>query len=387
MAGESFSLPPSNHFKPSDLQVFGEKKEPPSFPREIIPRIWFKKDDTFMVPKGAIFWVIEGKAISSCISSFVLLSLWTRMFNDDVEESLYASKVAGLSYDIDPCPFGIQIRAEGFSDKLVFLLEKIQSFMDAFDSKSLSRFFVIKDSLEKKWKNSELGLPYRQTDSLMSFLLEENSFGNRQLLESLRSVTTVGSLESLYRKLFSEKRITGLFVGNFQEEAIVQKLNGSSFYSPEVSSGAPNIRRTRAAELPLGRTVFRRSVDDPNSSIRMHYQASAQNVEMHIRNTQAQPRLNLYLCVFCILAGDGRKRQRLCVCPAVCPDVFRGVFRPAENQGPAGIHCQDECPPQRKCLRSRFCNPIFEAPGVSVRKNKTICVRLHEVDGRNNVRR
>ncbi|KAI8223509.1 insulin-degrading enzyme [Colletotrichum sp. SAR 10_96] len=141
-------LPHKNNFIPTNLKVEKkEVKEPAVAPRVIrndsIVQMWFKKDDTFWVPKANLIISCRNPNIYSTAENAVKARLFTDLVRDALEAYSYDAELAGLLYSVT-------LNARG----LFLDLSNLQIKDERFD--------IIKERLNQGYNNWGLQQPFHQ---------------------------------------------------------------------------------------------------------------------------------------------------------------------------------------------------------------------------------
>ncbi|RSL78326.1 hypothetical protein CEP52_017643 [Fusarium oligoseptatum] len=167
-------LPHKNQFIPNQLEV--EKKEvtkPALNPRVLrndgIARTWWKKDDTFWVPRANVIVSLKTPLIDSCAESDVKARLFSDLVRDALEEYSYDAELAGLQYNISLDSHGLCLNVSGYNDKLPVLLEKVVTTMRDLDIKE-DRFEIVRERLTRGYNNWQLQSSYHQVGDYTTWL-------------------------------------------------------------------------------------------------------------------------------------------------------------------------------------------------------------------------
>ncbi|KAJ4185088.1 metalloprotease [Fusarium solani] len=123
-------LPDKNPFIPDHLEVKKmEATEAMLNPRVLrndgIARTWWKKDDTFRVPRANIIVSLKTPLVDSCAEDVVKAHIYTDLVRQALEKYSYYAEFAGLQYSIDADPRGLCLNVRGYNSKLLMFLEKI----------------------------------------------------------------------------------------------------------------------------------------------------------------------------------------------------------------------------------------------------------------------
>ncbi|OAP64900.1 hypothetical protein AYL99_00872 [Fonsecaea erecta] len=216
-------LPHKNEFIPTKLDV--EKvdvKEPAKAPKLLRNddkvRLWWKKDDTFWVPKANLHIKIRNTVTSANIANFVKTSLFIDLVKDALSSYSYDAEISGLSYGIGPNMVGFDITVHGYNDKMAVLLEKILTTMRAMEIRT-DRFEIIKERTARKYKNWAYQQPYYQIGDYTRWLLNERSWMNDAYARELPHIT-VDDIRTFVPELLQQAHIEVLAHGNlYKEEA------------------------------------------------------------------------------------------------------------------------------------------------------------------------
>ncbi|CAK7263695.1 hypothetical protein SEPCBS119000_000613 [Sporothrix epigloea] len=205
------SLPHKNLFVPTKLEV--EKKvvaEPAPSPRIIrndaVAQTWFKKDDTFWVPKGSLTVSLKNPIISSLAANYIMTDLFTELVQDALEEYSYDADLAGLLYRVSLEQRALVIEVSGYNDKLPVLLEQVLVTMRDLDIKD-DRFAIIHERVTRSMRNYAFQQPYQLLSNYVSWITSPCAYTVEELAQELPSITS----ESLRR--FSKELLGQLHMG------------------------------------------------------------------------------------------------------------------------------------------------------------------------------
>ncbi|CAP68693.1 uncharacterized protein PODANS_7_6640 [Podospora anserina S mat+] len=213
-------LPHKNQFIPTKLDVEKkEVKEPAIAPRIIrndsMVRTWYKKDDTFWVPKASIM-VSCRTPITSLASMRAAGRLFTDSIKDALEEYSYDAELAGVEYTVICEERGMYIEVSGYNDKLSVLLEQVLVTMRDLDIRE-DRFAIIKERTIRSYRNWELSAPWTQIGGYMSWLTTDHYNTILDIAEELPAVTA-DAVRSFKREFLAQMHMEVLVHGNFYKE-------------------------------------------------------------------------------------------------------------------------------------------------------------------------
>lgn len=218
---DCLKLPHKNQFIPTKLEV--EKKpvkEPTLAPRLIrnddIARTWFKKDDTFWVPKANLIVCGKNPIAYATAENCVKARLYTDLVRDALEEYSYDADLAGLQYSVGLDSRGILIEVSGYNDKLAVLLEQVLITMRDLTIQD-DRFDIIKERLSRGYRNWELQQPFHQMWDYTSFLLTMQDYLVEELMAELGGITA-NSLRVFKSQILAQLHFDIYVHGNLYKE-------------------------------------------------------------------------------------------------------------------------------------------------------------------------
>jgi insulysin len=221
-------LPHKNEFIPTKLEV--EKKdvkqpaiEPKLIRNDDLVRSWFKKDDTFWVPKANLFISCKNPLPNATAENALKAQVYSDMVRDALEEYAYDAELAGLDYNIAGYSTGLEITISGYNDKLPVLLEKILTTMRDLVIRP-DRFEIVKERLLRGMRNWEFQSPYNQISDFMRWLNSEKSYINDELLAELERLTAE-DVQTFYPYLLRQMHIETLVHGNVYKEDALRLTN------------------------------------------------------------------------------------------------------------------------------------------------------------------
>lgn len=261
-------LPHKNQFIPNQLEV--EKKEvdePALAPRVVrndaVARTWWKKDDTFWVPRANVIVSLKSPLIYASAENNVKARLFTDLVRDALEEYSYDAELAGLQYNVSLDSRGLFLDISGYNDKLPVLLEQVVTKIRDIDIKD-ERFEIVKERLTRGYNNWQLQSSYHQVGDYMNWLnSEERDFLVEELTAELSNVTA--EAVRLFQKQMLCQLHTEIYVhGNmYKEDALKVTDMVESILKARIlpRSQWPVLR---SLVLPQGSNhVFKRTLKDP----------------------------------------------------------------------------------------------------------------------------
>lgn len=217
-------LPHKNEFIPTRLDVDKKEIESPAKRPKLVKndgnvRLWFKKDDQFWVPK-ATYWVrFRNPICGSTARNATMSMVFSDLVDDALSEYAYDAEIAGLDYGFDASTGGISCSVSGFNDKMSVLLEKVLSTACNIDIKD-DRFSIVKERLERGFRNKGFTAPYQQIGDYSRWLTSEKGFIAEQYLAELIKLTAA-DIRAFHPLLLGQMHIEAVAHGNlYLEDAL-----------------------------------------------------------------------------------------------------------------------------------------------------------------------
>ncbi|KAM3418074.1 hypothetical protein BST61_g6279 [Cercospora zeina] len=214
-------LPAKNEFIPQRLDV--EKKDvistaisPALIRNDGNVRLWWKKDDTFWVPKANVFVYLRSPMGYTSAYTAVLSTFFKELVDDSLTEYAYDAELAGLAYGLLRTANAFEVSVSGYNDKMHVLLEKVLVTMRDLEVKD-DRFEIIKERMARSYQNFELNEPFRQIGRYTQLLSRERAFSQADLLAELPNVSA-DDVRSFIPTLMRQMHIEILAHGNLYKE-------------------------------------------------------------------------------------------------------------------------------------------------------------------------
>lgn len=260
-------LPHRNNFIPSKLEV--EKKEvgePALAPRVLRndsqARTWWKKDDTFWVPKAKVMVSLKSPIMHATSENTAKARLFTELVRDALEEYSYDAELAGLQYTVSLDSRGLFLDISGYNDKLPVLLEQVVVTMRDISIRD-DRFDIVKEQLTRGYDNYQLQSSYQQIGDYVSWLNAERDYTVEELAAELPHITA-DAVRLFHKQMLSQLYVEVYAHGNmYKNEAlkVTEMLVGTLKPRALPRSQWPIIR---SLVLPPGsNTVFNKTLKDP----------------------------------------------------------------------------------------------------------------------------
>ncbi|CAK7218316.1 hypothetical protein SEUCBS140593_003506 [Sporothrix eucalyptigena] len=214
-------LPHKNLFVPTKLEV--EKKdvkEPAPAPRIIrndsLARTWFKKDDTFWVPKGTLTVSLKNPIIFAVAENYIKTNLFSELVRDALEEYSYDADLAGLLYNVSLEQRALVVEVSGYNDKLPVLLEQVLITMRDLEIKD-DRFAIIKERASRALRNYAFQQPYHLLSNYVSWITSPFAYTVEELAQELPGITAE-SMRRFSKELLGQLHMEVHVHGNLYKE-------------------------------------------------------------------------------------------------------------------------------------------------------------------------
>lgn len=124
----SLKMPPPNDFIPSNFELRPQEcffDQPMLIDEDDHYRCYFKNDKVFKTPKACIYVAWQSNYLRLSPEMLVSLHLYVKYFCLVIGEHAYPAEMAGLAYSLHASANGLELRVDGFNDRLSKLLKLI----------------------------------------------------------------------------------------------------------------------------------------------------------------------------------------------------------------------------------------------------------------------
>lgn len=272
---EYLTLPPKNPF------ICYELDPEPLESNDVLPqviqdlpgfRLWHLQETEFRVPKGVVYVAIDSPQSVATPRKIVKTRLCVEMFLDSLASNTYQAEIAGMGYNLYAHQGGVTLSLSGFSQKLPQLLNMI---LQQFAERNFNpeRFNLIKQQLERSWRNAAEDRPISQLFNAMTGILQPNNPPYPVLLEALESIE-VDELPAFVESILAELHVETFVYGDWPKD----KANEMA----ETLKSALRVKNQRYEEslrplVMLGSNgTFQRNVycNQEDSAIAVYYQSA-----------------------------------------------------------------------------------------------------------------
>lgn len=210
-----------NPLVPENLQLVeraAAQNEPVALVDEPGIQLWFQQDQQFQRPRADIFFALMTHQALASAEHAVMLDLYTRMVNDELNELLYDASLAGLSANLYPHLRGISLQLSGYNDKQAELLARLLPVLRA-PQMDEARFERVRQQLRERLHNLREEPPYQLAlQQLFTDLMARWSTQDR--LDVLEQID-LAQLQHFLGELYTELELRLLAHGNLtQDEAL-----------------------------------------------------------------------------------------------------------------------------------------------------------------------
>eukprot|EP00249_Psilotum_nudum_P016776 c25983_g1_i2 orf=79-3465(+) len=270
-------MPVKNEYIPRDFSIREGKGAYSDVPTVLMEdssmKIWYKLDRKFRMPRANVYYLITCTGAYDTVDASVAAELYVRLIKDALTETLYLANIARLESSLSVAMDRIEIKLNGFNDKLAVLASKIAALFGHFVP-SMERFLVIKEEMEREYKNTNLKPLKHATYLRLQILRKQFWHVDDKLL--VLSHLSLEDLKSFIPRLLSQVCIESLCHGNLlEEEAIaITKIFRDSLLasSQQILLGF----RESILKLPAGISVLHnadaKNPSEENSVVELYFQ-------------------------------------------------------------------------------------------------------------------
>ncbi|KFM22670.1 Insulin-degrading enzyme [Auxenochlorella protothecoides] len=294
-ATEDMSLPPPNHFVPTDFSLCCEEAKLPAeegpFPAppallvdEPGLRLWSKTDSTFRLPRTTAHFRLSSPALYDTPASAARAHLLLKLLEDRLCETSYLAEVAGLNCNTwFEGRAGIDIKVEGFSHRLPALVDAVFGTLRELDVTE-EVFARVLEGLQLKYRNMNMK-PHKHATYLRLLSLKESMWQASDILKELDAMTLAdvrAFLSSLLGDASHTCHLEALVHGNVPPRATLDLARSVRSVLGPCATPASARPLERAVELPAGGPLLHRAGvrngEEENSVAEVYRQAGRDGV-------------------------------------------------------------------------------------------------------------
>jgi insulysin len=221
MISHSLDYPPQNKFIPNNFDILEKTNLLPKYPFKVSnsemeryniskhSTIWYKQDDTFLLPKAFLcLQIYLDKSILSFREYETVCSIWNSILDNELKEITYMASEANISFKLNFNLEGIYLQVSGFNSSIKSVIyEVLSKFKELITTRIENLNEKLNTQIEdykKSYRNFYYSAAYSQALAYLEILLRNPSASPNSKLEFLENVN-----------IQSESNIFGYFIKNF----------------------------------------------------------------------------------------------------------------------------------------------------------------------------
>lgn len=280
-------LPEQNPFVTTDFTLQWIKAGKPHIPRRPktlirndVCELWFRQDDTFLLPDGFINLYFITPLMRKSPRDYVSGVLFTYLVEFYIAEQLYPALMAGLTYGLDAADKGLVLRVSGYNQKLPLLIDIIMNVMKNLEV-DVAQVLSFKELKKRQLFNAVISGQSLNLDLRLT-VLEQMRFSLLQKYEVIDEITVEDIIrfkDNFYKQMY----LQALIQGNFTEQQAIEVTQKvlDAYQSQKIDN--LDAQHNRLCQLPLGEHYLRvknLNEDDPNTHIVNYYQIGPASLKM-----------------------------------------------------------------------------------------------------------
>jgi secreted Zn-dependent insulinase-like peptidase len=260
---DALALPAPNPFIAEDVALVPIARDNPEYPTMVVARdrqtVWFRQDDQFRVPKGAMYVNFRSPLVGQGPDQSAAAVLYTSLLKDSVNEFTYPALLAGMSFSFYKHAQGISLRISGYNDKQDALLQHLLEVMRDPDFEQ-DRFENIRRDMIRGLENAVAKRPTSQViDDLRESLLY-GEWGEAAMIEVLEQIT-LADVTQYADDFWNSATAESLLFGNYKP---AEAAGLADALAPMLASAeAPELSDLKVLKLAPGENL-QYAVDVPH---------------------------------------------------------------------------------------------------------------------------
>ncbi|KAL7290058.1 hypothetical protein TKK_0015787 [Trichogramma kaykai] len=250
---KALAMPEKNEFIPSNFAIkpMGQLEKFPVIIEDTpFIRLWYKKDDEFLLPKAVMtFDFVSPLAYMDPLNSNMTY-MFVQLFRDSLNEYAYNADLAGIKWELSNSKYGMNLVMSGYDHKLDVLLEKVMERLMNFDYEE-ERFEILKENYIRNLKNFEAEQPYQHVAYYLAVLLSEQVWVKNELLNAT-PLLTYERVRQFAPLLMSKMHIESLIHGNFTRD---EALRMGKIVENKIISNLPDLTPLLPRQMVLYREI------------------------------------------------------------------------------------------------------------------------------------
>jgi insulysin len=276
----ALQLPAANAFIAQNVEMVAVPADNPAVPALVTEeprlRIWFRQDEEFQVPKGAMYISFRNADVSDSPAHAAAAQLYASLLQDTVNEFTYPAMLAGLNFGIQIHSRGISFRVNGYNDKQLVLLSQIVAAVVNAEIGN-GRFDNIRLDLIRSLENVRTTRAFSQVAGDARELLLTGRWDEKQLIDELRAMSPA-QVASFATAFWAGSDVDVLLSGNY-DTAEATRLR-TALQPLLATQGAANPVELRVVKLASGDDfVYSADVEHEDSVLFWYLQAPADDLQ------------------------------------------------------------------------------------------------------------
>ena len=279
--------PPRNEFIPTNFDLIPKSENDTEYPVEIfkddIHSIWYKKDNSYLIPKVNCKAFIKRRKDVLGLSykeQIMLSDLWKKIIDKEMSELVSMANLGSTSFNISPVGRSLNISINGFNSVVKTVMTKIlRKFVSIVYSDKDEQLKLFCETEKQQMGNRLKSVPYKVVEDFLTQLIKDPSMTYEEAISILnKNSFTGGLLEKYAKESMKQLKIEWLIMGNLtKEEAIELGL----ILSKELKAKPEKLLKEKTSEVNAVKIkeksnfVFRYknvSPNETNSAILSFYQ-------------------------------------------------------------------------------------------------------------------
>ncbi len=281
---KKLKLPAPNPFIPDNVElkkIEVTEKYPVLLKDTPAIRIWYKQNDSFMVPKANIQIQMASKLAYETVENAAMTKLFVLLLKDQLNEFSYPASIAGLNYSLSNSVNGLVINVNGYSENINLLLQEIVKGMKQFNPDP-GKFKIFKNQIKERRQNQKFSQAFQRITYESFHLLSKPLWHTDDYLRVIDQVS-ISKLKAFIPRLLAQLKIEMLTHGNLTTQDAKAKgdLLEEHFTNPEIASVEEVEEKTLIVPV-LPDYIYQLKVEDVNSAIELHYQVGPRSVKQSV---------------------------------------------------------------------------------------------------------
>lgn len=211
-----------NPFVPNATDLVKREEVTSDLPVTLIERpgfsLWYQQDQQFLRPRADIFVAVMTHLAMASPDNAVMLDLYARILNDQLNATLYDASLAGLNVSIYPHLRGVSVQISGYNDKQPLMMETLVSAL-ANPAIDPIRFDRVRTQLQEQLINQRQEGPYQLAmQQLLTSIMSRWSTEDR--LDAMDRVTPE-QLKQFITEIFAATEVRMLVHGNMMASTAI----------------------------------------------------------------------------------------------------------------------------------------------------------------------